>query len=291
MNVAVLGAGAMGRGIARASARAGHEVTLRDLKGEHVRSGSGTIEALQERIDRENVAPAGHEGAFGRIADTAGLDDVAGADLVIEAVPRGIDVRRSVIADAERVTDGAVIASTASSPSLTRITSVLDDPARVIGLHFTDPIHLTDLVEVVVAERTAGSTVEFAAEFVASLEKETVVIADAPGFATSRLGVAVCVEAIRMVERGVAGPRAIDRAMELGYGHPRGPLALTDVAGLDVRLSLLEDLREELGERFRPPRLLKEKVRAGELGEKTGEGFYVWEDGDRVGVSGTRSIE
>jgi len=143
-----------------------------------------------------------------------------------------------------------------------------------------------DLVEVVGAETTGEATVEFAEGFAEGLGKEPIVVRDSAGFATSRLGIALGVEALRMLEEGVAGPREIDRSMELGYNHPMGPIELTDVVGLDVRLDVLEYLREELGERFRPPQTLRRKVRAGKLGKKTGEGFYVWEDGEPVAPAG-----
>ncbi|MFB6305119.1 MAG: 3-hydroxyacyl-CoA dehydrogenase family protein, partial [Haloferacaceae archaeon] len=155
-----------------------------------------------------------------------------------------------------------------------------------VGLHFFNPPHLMDLVEVVLGERTDAATEDFAVAFVEGVDRTPVVVRDSPGFATSRLGVALGVEAARMVQEGVASPRDIDAAMELGYNHPMGPLELTDHVGLDVRLDVLEHLREELGERFRPPQVLRRKVRAGKLGKKSGEGFYVWEDGDPVAVSG-----
>lgn len=286
MKVAVLGAGTMGRGIAQTGAMAGHEVTIRDIETEYVENGIEAIgETLQEGVERGKVTPEEREAALDRISKTTDLEEIAGAELVIEAVPEEMDLKRRTVADVEDATDGAIIASNTSSLSLTEIASALDDPKRAIGLHFFNPVHLMDLVEVVVAEQTAEETIAFAEEFVGSLEKEAVTVRDTPGFATSRLGVAIGVEAIRMVEQGVASPRAIDRAMELGYNHPMGPLELTDVVGLDVRLDILEGLREELGERFRPPQLLKKKVRAGKLGKKSGEGFYVWEDGERVGPS------
>lgn len=286
MKVAVLGAGTMGRGIAQTGAMAGHEVTIRDIETKYVENGIEAIgETLQEGVERGKVTPEEREAALDRISKTTDLEEIAGAELVIEAVPEEMDLKRRTVADVEDATDGAIIASNTSSLSLTEIASALDDPKRAIGLHFFNPVHLMDLVEVVVAEQTAEETIAFAEEFVGSLEKEAVTVRDTPGFATSRLGVAIGVEAIRMVEQGVASPRAIDRAMELGYNHPMGPLELTDVVGLDVRLDILEGLREELGERFRPPQLLKKKVRAGKLGKKSGEGFYVWEDGERVGPS------
>lgn len=286
MEVAVLGAGTMGRGIAGASARAGHEVTIRDIEPASVENGIESIgTTLQEGVDRGTVAPEERAAALGRISGTTELAGIGGAELVIEAVPEVMELKREAVADAERVAEGAVIASSTSSLSVTGIASALETPGRAIGLHFFNPVHLMDLVEVVVAEQTDDATVEFAEEFVEGLGKEAIAVRDTPGFATSRLGVAIGVEAMRMVERGVASPRAIDRAMELGHDHPMGPLELTDVVGLDARLDILEALHEELGERFHPPRILRRKVRAGKLGKKTGEGFYVWEGGEPVAAA------
>ena len=292
MKVAVLGAGTMGSGIAQVCATAGHSVAIRDVQDQYVESGIEMIaNTLEEGIDRGKLTTNERDAALGRISGTTDLDDITGAELVIEAVPEEMALKKETVAAAEEATDGAVIASNTSSLSLTEIASALETPENAIGLHFFNPVHLMDLVEVVVAERTAEATVEFAAEFIEGIGKETVVINDTPGFATSRLGVAIGVEAIRMVEQGVASPRAIDRAMELGYNHPMGPLELTDLVGLDVRLDILEGLREELGERFRPPQLLKRKVRAGKLGKKTGEGFYHWEDGERTDISDGKTDE
>jgi 3-hydroxybutyryl-CoA dehydrogenase len=188
-----------------------------------------------------------------------------------------------VLADAEeRAADDAILATNTSSLSVTSVADGLATPERAIGLHFFNPAYAMALVEVVVGERTAPAVRDRAVAFVEGLEKTPVEVRDTPGFASSRLGVAIGVEAMRMVEEGVASTTDVDAAMELGYRHPTGPLELSDVVGLDVRLDVLEYLREELGERFRPPQILKRKVRAGHLGEKTGRGFYVWEDGEAV---------
>lgn len=289
MRVAVLGAGTMGHGIAQVSATAGHDVTIRDLETDYVEDGLDAIEEnLQGGVDRGKIDREAADAALDRIAGTTDLAEaVTDADLVIEAVPEDLELKRETVADVEALAaDDAVIATNTSSLSVTAIASVAERPGRVVGLHFFNPVHIMGLVEVVVGERTDAATLAFAHEFVEGIDKTAVEVTDSPGFASSRLGVALGVEAIRMVEEGVASPRDVDRAMELGYNHPMGPLELTDVVGLDVRLDILEYLREELGERFRPPQALKRKVRAGKLGKKTGEGFYVWEDGEVVGVSG-----
>lgn len=289
MRVTVLGAGTMGHGIAQVAARAGNEVTIRDIDESILADGLDSIESnLQGGVDRDKLTTEEMDAALNRIETTTSLSDaVTSAEFVVEAVPEDMELKRSTFSDiaAEAPAD-AILATNTSSLSVTGITSVLDHPGRAIGLHFFNPVHIMGLVEIVVAEQTDEATVETATEFVEALDKEPVTVRDSAGFASSRLGVALGVEAIRMLEEGVAGPRDIDTAMELGYNHPMGPIELGDVVGLDVRLDILEYLREELGERFRPPQLLKQKVRAGKLGKKAGEGFYVWEDGEIVGVSG-----
>ena len=294
MQVAVLGAGTMGHGIAHVCAVAGHEVTIRDIDEKLVSDGITSIERnLQGGVERDKLTVEEADAALDRIEGMTDLASaVSAADLVIEAVPEDLDLKRSVFADvAAAAPTDATLATNTSSLSVTAIGAGLDDPSRIVGLHFFNPPYIMQLVEVVEAEQTAPETLAFAERVVDGLGKTPVVVEDSPGFATSRLGVALGVEAIRMVQEGVASPRDVDRAMTLGYNHPMGPLELGDVVGLDVRLDILEYLREELGERFRPPQLLKRKVRAGKLGKKTGEGFYVWEDGDIVGVSGEGGAE
>ena len=289
MNVGVLGAGTMGHGIAQVAAMAGHDVTLRDVDEQLVEDGIASIrDHLDDGVERGKVTEADREATLDRLAGTTDLAEAVGdAALVIEAVPEDTELKQEVLSEVESLAPAdAVLATNTSSLSVTEIAGALDRPGRVVGLHFFNPVHIMALVEVVVAEQTDEATREFAESFVEEVGKTAVTVTDSPGFATSRLGVAVGVEAVRMVQEGVASPRDIDAAMELGYNHPMGPLELGDVVGLDVRLDILEHLREELGERFRPPHLLRRKVRAGKLGKKTGEGFYVWEDGDIVGVSG-----
>ncbi|WP_049970625.1 3-hydroxyacyl-CoA dehydrogenase family protein [Haladaptatus cibarius] len=289
MKVAVLGAGTMGHGIAQVTAMAGHDVILRDIEQDFVDNGIESISAnLQGGVERDKVTADEKEVTLDRISGTTDLETAVGdADMVIEAVPEEMDIKRKTFSDVEAlVSDDTIIGSNTSSLSLTEIASALDNPSRAVGLHFFNPVHIMKLVEIVVPEQADRETVEFADEFVSDIDKVGVEVRDSPGFASSRLGVSLGVEAIRMVQEDVASPRDIDTAMELGYNHPMGPIELGDVVGLDVRLDILEHLREELGERFRPPQILRQKVRAGKLGKKTGEGFYVWEDGEIVGVSG-----
>ncbi|ELY92421.1 3-hydroxybutyryl-CoA dehydrogenase [Natrialba hulunbeirensis JCM 10989] len=289
MRIAVLGAGSMGHGIAQVSAMAGHDVVLRDVESEFVEAGlAGIRENLQGGVDRDKVTETAMAETLERIEGETDLEAaVEAAELVIEAVPEDMDLKKQVVADAEAATDeGTIIASNTSSLSVTEIGSALEQPECAVGLHFFNPPHLMDLVEIVIAEQTDERTESVAIDYVRGLGKEDVVVRDTAGFASSRLGVVTGLEAIRMVEEGVASPADIDEAMRIGYGYPMGPLELTDHVGLDVRLHIAEHLRSELGERFRPPQTLRRKVRAGTLGKKTGEGFYVWEDGERVGMSG-----
>ena len=289
MQIAVLGAGSMGHGIAHVSAMAGHEVVLRDIDDDLVKSGlEGIRENLQGGVDRDKMTEREMEETLKQIEGTTDLEEaVVDADLVVEAVPEDMDLKKDVFSDVEDATsDETIIASNTSSLSVTEMASVLEHPERAVGLHFFNPPHLMDLVEIVIAERTDDRTETFAVDYVRDIEKEDVVVRDSAGFATSRLGLATGLEAIRMVEEGVASPADIDEAMELGYGYPMGPIELGDHVGLDVRLHIAEHLREELGERFKPPQALRRKVRAGKLGKKSGEGFYIWEDGERVGMSG-----
>ena len=289
MRVAVLGAGQMGHGIAQVSAQVGHDVMLRDVDQAIVADGLESIaDNLHGAVDRDLLSTAEREATLDRITGTTDLDEaVAAADLVVEAVPEDLELKMEVFRSVEPAApDDAVLASNTSSLPVSEIASAVSTSERVVGLHFFNPVHIMDLVEIVRAEQTDDRTEQFAVDYVEGIEKEPIVVADSAGFATSRLGVVTGLEAIRMVEAGVASPADIDAGMTIGYNYPVGPLELTDIVGLDVRLDIAEHLREELGERFRPPQLLRRKVRAGALGKKTGEGFYVWEDGDRVGMSG-----
>jgi 3-hydroxybutyryl-CoA dehydrogenase len=284
MDVAVLGAGGTGRGIAQLAAVSGHAVRLHDRDVDAVMDGIDAIEAaLDDAVAAGEIADATRVGAVERIDGTTGLEAaVSGADIVIEATGRDQTARRELLADVEEFVDGeAPIATSCPTGSVTAVAVGLRNPGRTIGLHFIDPPS-GPLVEVVVAEGTTEPTRDAAVDFVRGLDRESIVVGDAPGFATTRLGLALAVEAMRMLERGVAGVEAVDRAMELGHDHPIGPLAASDAAGLDARLSALESLADTLGERYEPPQVLREKVAAGDLGRKTGEGFYVWEGDEPI---------
>ncbi len=204
----------------------------------------------------------------------------AGADLVVEAAPESMELKVKLLSEVVAAAPaGALVGSNTSSLSLTELGARVGAPERTVGLHFFNPPPVMELLEIVRGVGTSDATVERALAFARSVGKTPIVVRDVPGFATSRLGVILGAEAIRMLESGVASAEDIDRAMELGYRHPMGPLKLTDLVGLDVRLAILDHLHREVGEQFRAPPLLRQLVRAGKLGKKSGEGFYVWEDG------------
>ncbi len=277
--VAVLGAGTMGRGIAHVSALAGFETRLFDIDSDILTQAREAIEAnLNKGVDLGKVDAADREGALSRFSVSTDMDTtLADVDLVIEAVPERLDLKQTVLRSvADRVRPTAIIASNTSSLSISMLADTVEGPERVVGLHFFNPVHIMALVEVVRGDRTSERIVEQAREFAERLGKTPIVVRDSPGFASSRLGIALGLEAIRMVEENVATPADIDQAMVLGYRHPMGPLRLTDVVGLDVRLEIARYLHQELGERFRPPDLLVQMVDEGRLGKKTGHGFYDW---------------
>ena len=275
--VGVLGAGTMGHGIAHVSATSGHQVVLYDLKPELTEKGLASItKNLDVGVEKKKVTPEDRAAALARIKTSTSLKDVADCQLVIEAAPEKIDLKQQLFRELSSiVSEDCILASNTSSLSLTEIAAAATHPRRVIGMHFFNPVHLMKLLEVVRAYQTDDATVETARHFGEKIGKHLIVVEDSPGFASTRLGLAVGLEAIRMLEERVASAEDIDRAMELGYGYPMGPLKLGDLVGLDIRLSIAEYLYKELGSpTFRPPQLLKKMVRAGKLGKKSGEGFY-----------------
>lgn len=281
--VTVLGAGVMGHGIAQVAAMAGHRVTLHDPDAAAADRGLARIRAnLDKGVSLGKVNEENRAGALDRIVLATSLPDACRrADLVVEAAPERMELKRGLFRDVEAAAPlSALLATNTSSLSIDAIAEVLAEPGRFLGLHFFNPVHLMALVEVVRGSRTDEATLDAGVAFARGLDKDPIVVRDAPGFASSRLGVALGLEAMRMVEEGVAKPAAIDKAMELGYRHPMGPLRLTDLVGLDVRLAIAEYLHEKLGgERYRPPGILRRMVEEGKLGRKTGEGFYRWDEG------------
>ena len=280
-SAAVVGAGTMGHGISQVLAMAGASVVLVDRTIELAAEGIRRVtENLDKGVERGKVEPGIRDATIERLSPGSDLESAAaGADLVVEAVPERPDLKRDVLAAAERgAPQQAVLATNTSSLSITTLQDALDRPERLVGLHFFNPVHIMKLVEVVQGERTTRDVVERAAGIARWIGKEPIIVRDSPGCASSRLGVALGLEAMRLLEEGVASAEDIDPARTLGYRHPMGPLRLTDLVGLDVRLHIAEYLHEALGDdRFRPPEILREKVERGELGKKAGRGFFTWD--------------
>jgi len=276
----VVGAGTMGHGIAYVAALAGFEVCLTDSRAEVLPLALGRLnDLLAVAAKRGKLAEPDRIAAAARLhAEHQFAPAVAGADVVIEAVHEHLGVKQQLFAELERVAPGdALLATNTSSLSVADIAAAVQEPGRVVGMHFFNPVHAMKLVEVVTHARAAPAAVERAVAIARALGKEPIVVQDSPGFASSRLGLALGLEAMRMLERGVASAEDIDKAMELGYNHPMGPLKLTDLVGLDVRLAIAEYLHQRLQEpQFEPPQILRDKVAKGELGKKTGKGFYNW---------------
>ena len=281
VRVAVIGAGTMGHGIAYVAALAGCRVSMTDTDPERLENGARQIAVAFDRaIQRGKCTVARRDDAMELLETTVTRDQAAaGADVVIEAVPEKLELKQRIFADIEpQVRPDTILASNTSSLSITKIALPLRRRDRLLGMHFFNPVPVMKLLEVVRGEETGDAQVERARDFAAMLGKTPIVVRDTPGFATSRLGVVLGLEAIRMLEQGVASAEDIDRAMELGYNHPMGPLRLTDLVGLDVRLAIADHLYATLGgDTYRAPELLREKVARGELGKKSGRGFYTWE--------------
>jgi 3-hydroxybutyryl-CoA dehydrogenase len=275
--VGVIGGGRMGAGIAQAFLLAGARVEVVEAGDEAADAARGRIaDGLEESARRGKLTGDDVGGTFARLSLVDSAAELSpGTGLVVEAVPERADLKVAVLTAAESALgDACVLATNTSSLSVTELAAALQRPARFLGLHFFNPVPASKLVEVVVAPETADDVVLAARGWVQALGKTDVVVKDSPGFASSRLGVLLGLEAIRMLEEGVADAEAIDTAMELGYRHPMGPLRSTDLVGLDVRLAIADYLAGTLGERFTPPQLLRDKVAAGELGRKTGRGFH-----------------
>lgn len=282
INVAVLGAGTMGHGIAQVCAGVGCRVALYDVDDAAVDRGLERIRGnLDKGVELGKVSPEERDATLARLRATTSIADAcADMDLVIEAAPESLELKARIF---EQVDDAApehaILATNTSSLSIETIGRSVRRPERFLGLHFFNPVHLMKLVEVVWGPDTSDATRIAGVAFARRLGKEPIVVKDAPGFASSRLGIVLGMEAIRMVEEQVAAPEDIDKAMELGYRHPMGPLRLTDLVGLDVRLGIAEYLHATLGsEAFRPPELLRRMVSEGRLGKKSGSGFYDWNE-------------
>lgn len=279
--VTVIGAGTMGHGIAQVAAAAGCQVRLYDVRGELVEAGLAKVRAnLDAGVAKGKVSEEQRSSTLANLSGSAELEAaVSGAQLVVEAVPEKLALKQELFGKvAAIVGEQAILATNTSSLSVTAIASAVPAPGRVVGTHFFNPVHVMKLLELVVGEQTAPEVLEAVKSWGGRLGKDCIVVRDSPGFATSRLGLVIGLEAIRMVEEGVASAEDIDKAMCLGYGFPMGPLKLTDLVGLDVRLSIAEYLAKNLkqGAHFEPPALLRAMVSEGKLGKKSGQGFYKW---------------
>jgi 3-hydroxybutyryl-CoA dehydrogenase len=290
-SVLVIGAGTMGRGIAGLCAISGHETFVFDADPEAQRGVRSHVEAAWGRaIDKGKLSTDSAEKARHRLRVATRLKEAAQVEFAIEAVPEAIDLKQMVFSELDDLCPPrTILASNTSSLSITRIARSTGRRDRVIGMHFFNPVGAMPLVELISGRETSAETEQRALDLVASLGKQAVRVFDSPGFATSRLGVALGLEAMRMLEEGVATAADIDRAMELGYGHRMGPLKTSDLVGLDVRLAIAETLAAELpSDRFTPPKILKALVAEGRTGKKSGEGFFRW-DGDKAAGPGERA--
>lgn len=278
--VAVLGAGTMGAGIAQVSAQAGSNVVLQDLEARFVDKGMQRIrDSLAVGVQKQKLTQAEAEATLARITTSIDRKDaVRSADLVIEAVPEILDLKQSLFAEiSANSRPECVLATNTSSLSLQKVFAQATNPGRCIGMHYFNPPPIMKLLEVVRTAATSEATIDAVKAYAVQCGKEPILVKDSPGFASSRLGVCLGLEAIRMVEAAVASPEDIDKAMVLGYGHPMGPLKLTDLVGLDVRMAIADYLRDELDHPgFVVPDLMRTMVAEGKLGKKSGQGFYRW---------------
>jgi len=276
MRIGVIGAGTMGAGIATAYLAVGDEVVSVEANAGQTAKAHGLIENSLERLAKKNDA-IDVGACMGRLEQVVAPDATVGCGVVIEAIPEILEAKQDLFAALDSLHGPEVILGTnTSSLSIDKIAEKASNPGRVVGTHFFNPVPVSLLVEVVAGPRTDDAIVDAAVSYAERLGKSPIVVKDSPGFASSRLGLALGLEAIRMVEDGVASPSDIDKAMALGYRHPMGPLKLTDLVGLDVRLGIAQYLESQLGERFSPPQLLIDMVAEGKLGKKVGVGFYEW---------------
>lgn len=276
--VGVVGGGRMGAGIAHAFLLAGASVTILERDTDAAAQASANLTAAIDASLARGTTTESRESLVARSATTAAPEELAASQLVVEAVPEDLALKTRMLSRVERVvTPEAWLASNTSSLSISLLAAALERPERLCGLHFFNPVPSSTLVEIVRGESTSPELIALAQQWVAAIGKTPVTVNDSPGFASSRLGVVIALEAMRMLEEGVASAEDIDAAMVLGYKFPVGPLRLTDLVGLDVRLGIAEYLHSTLGDRFAPPELLRTMVAAGKLGRKSGEGFFVWD--------------
>ena len=275
--IAVLGAGTMGHGIAYAALAAGYETTLHDISQGMLDQGAANLRAIvRKRVDRGEISAGDAASLLTHLTATTSLPDaLQHADAVIEAVPERIEVKLTTFEAVQtHARQDAVFATNTSALSVTEIGAVLEDPTRLAGMHFLNPVHRMNLVEIVRALETSDETIQAIDGVAKRMGKETVLVRESPGFITSRINALIGNEAFYMLQEGVGSARDIDKALKLGLNHPMGPFELVDLVGLDTRLSILQYLHRTLGEKFRPCPLLEQHVRAGRLGRKVGRGVY-----------------
>ena len=276
---AVLGSGTMGHGIAQVLAASGIDVCLYDISDEFLERAKARIQGnLDKGVARGKVSEADRDACLARLTLSSNFEAaVSDVQLVVEAVPEKMELKREIFGKLGKLLGADVLLATnTSSLPITEIAQAAEHPERVTGMHFFNPVHIMKLVEVVATELASEEAVQLSMDLARRMGKEPIRVKDAPGFASSRLGLVIGLEAMRMVESGVASAEDIDKAMTLGYGFPMGPLKLTDLVGLDVRLSIAEYLSGELGAHFAPPQILRDMVASGKLGKKSGQGFYSW---------------
>ncbi|WP_416139983.1 3-hydroxybutyryl-CoA dehydrogenase [Halomonas sp. HK25] len=277
--IGVVGAGTMGQGIAQVLVQSGFDVQLYDVADEQLERARGSIDkGLGKLVAKEKLSDADKDAAMARLATSTALDALRDCEVIIEAAPEQPALKEKLFRDLSRLTHDAILASNTSSLSLTRLAAVCERPERVVGMHFFNPVPVLKLVEVIRAEQTSDATVARIEKLTQALGKTAVAIADSPGFAVNRLLVPMINEAAFLLQEGVASAEDIDESMKLGAAHPLGPLALADLIGLDVCLSIMEVLQEGFGDpKYRPCPLLRRMVAAGYLGRKSGRGFHVYE--------------
>lgn len=276
--IGIIGSGTMGHGIAHVCALAGYQVRLHDTDEGRLAAAMKKVRGnLDKGVEKGKLDAATRDAALERIETRTALADLGGCELYVEAIPEQLAAKQELFAALGKLSPGAVLATNTSSISIAKIAAAAPDPSRVVGTHFFNPVHIMTLLEIVVHAGTSPEVLAGIQAFSGRINKECITVQDFPGFATSRLGVCLGMEAIRMVESGVASAEDIDKAMVLGYRHPVGPLRLTDMVGLDVRLAIGEYLARELGNpAFEPPGLMRRMVAEGRLGQKSGKGFYDW---------------